>query len=63
MTIQNHIEFRDSNPEGPGHRTQRVFIDGTELLIAEDGIRVGHPTSSEIQAVTLTIIPHRVSFN
>lgn len=62
MTIHNHIEFHDSNPEGPGHCTRRVYIDGTELMIAEGGIHVSQPRNDEIQTVTLTIIPHRISF-
>lgn len=62
MTIQNHIEFCDSNPAAPGHYTRRVYIDGTELMIAEDGIQVSQPSNNEIQTVTLTIIPHRISF-
>ena len=62
MTIRNHIEFLDSNPEGPGHCTRRVYIDGIELLVAEGGIQVSQPRDDEIQTVTLTIIPHRISF-
>ena len=62
MTVRNHIVFHDSNPEGPGHCTHRVYIDGTELMIAEGGIQVSQPRDDEIQTVTLTIIPHRISF-
>ena len=62
MAIHNHIEFRDSNPASPGHLTRHVYIDGTELMIAEDGIQVSQPGNDEIQTVTLTIIPHRISF-
>ena len=62
MTIRNHIVFHDSNPETPGHCTRRVSVDDTELMIAEGGIQVSQPSNDEIQTVTLTIIPHRISF-
>lgn len=59
------IEIRDvaweHGPQAP-HKPGRVLINGQEVLVARDGVRVQYDTEGDPVEVTLTILPATLRF-
>ena len=58
---RNHIEFRDANPDTPGHVTSSIFIDGVEVAVERDSFHLA-TSDTDATKVTVTLLPHRVTF-
>lgn len=61
-TPRNHIELRDTRPDSPMHIARTVFIDGHEVVVEADSINITLTPDGPTR-VTLTILPHRVTFD
>ena len=59
---RNRIEFRDSSPDSAGHFTSTILIDGSEVAVERDSVRL-ETLAPDATKVTLTLLPHRVAFN
>jgi len=57
------IEFTDTKSPDPAlaHITRQVKVNGTPVLLAEDGVEIEYGYG-EITKVTLTILPTEVHF-
>lgn len=61
MLPRNHVEIV-SHPPAPGVVPARVFVDGTEVLLAEDGLEISGGFE-ELTVVTLKLIPSSITIH